>query len=59
MSVVINTFEVVADDQPQSTPRSAPTSSETQAPTARGATPHEVENILRREQERFIRLLAH
>jgi hypothetical protein len=58
MPVVISDFEVVVDDQPQSA-RSAPAPQESQAQTPRGATPHEVENILRREKERFSRVLAH
>ena len=57
MPVVINDFEVVAD-QPPST-RSA-SGGEAQTPEqARGATPHEIELILRREKERLARVQAH
>jgi hypothetical protein len=57
MPVNINEFEVVVDQ-----PRSAPAESSSQnAPeqSKRGATPHEIENILRRQKERILRLLAH
>lgn len=58
MPVVINDFEVVVDEQPQSA-RPAPASQEPEAQTSRGAKPHEVENILRRAKERLARVFAH
>jgi hypothetical protein len=57
--VVINDFQVVVDQPPPEQTRSA--ASEAAQPSAlpRGATPHEVENILRREKERLARVMAH
>ncbi len=57
MPVAIDTFDVVVDDQPQS--HESLTVQEPLAQPERGATPHEVENILRRAQERLARVLAH
>ena len=57
MSVNINEFEVVVDP-PQPPTESA--ASEAAPPTnPRGATPYEVESILRRAKERLARLQAH
>ncbi len=58
MPVVINDFEIVVDDQAQST-QPAPAPQESSSQTVPGATPHEVENILRREKERLARVQAH
>jgi hypothetical protein len=57
MSVNINEFEVVIDP-PQPSAETAPSEA---APLTnpRGATPHEVESILRRTDERLARLRAH
>jgi len=60
MPVVINEFEVVAEQPASSSTRSASPSGE--APAAeqgRGATPHEVELILQREKERLARVKAY
>jgi hypothetical protein len=56
MPVNINEFEVVMDNahaEPSPNPDTA-----SQAAASRGATPHEIENILRREKERLARVLA-
>ena len=58
MPVVINDFEVVADEQAQSRQASS-VAPESQVEETHGATPHEVENILRREKERLARVYAH
>jgi hypothetical protein len=58
MPVVINDFEVVAD-QPSQPDRSAPSSGSSSAASPRGATPHEIELILQREKERLARVQAH
>jgi hypothetical protein len=58
MPVVINDFEVVVDNQ-QKSPQAAAETQEPQPAAKRGATPHEVENIFRREQERLARVQAH
>lgn len=57
MPVVINEFEVVVDNQQASTSSTATTQEPAPQPT-RGTTPHEVEDILRREKERFARVQA-
>lgn len=57
MPVVINDFEVVADDQAPPS-ESVPATQESSSQTAPGATPHEMENILRRAQERLARVRA-
>jgi len=57
MPVNINEFEVVVD-----TPHTSSDSTSSEAAPAtppRGATPHEVENIVRRERERLLRVQAH
>jgi hypothetical protein len=59
MPVVINEFEVVADEQAHPTQTAPATPQEPSAQAGRGATPHEVENILRREKERLARVQAH
>jgi len=58
MPVVINDFEVVVDSQ-QKSAQTATETQEAQSEAKRGATPHEVENIFRREQERLARVQAH
>lgn len=57
MPVIINEFEIVSDQAPSPQPASATQESTQQS--NRGATPHEVENILRRERERLSRVQAH
>jgi hypothetical protein len=57
MPVVINEFEVVGDQPPD--PRPESTAQEAPPSTQRGATPHDVESILRREKERLARVQAH
>lgn len=57
MSVNINEFEVVVD--PPSAAGGASTSEAAPATPPRGATPYEIENILRREKERLTRVWAH
>jgi hypothetical protein len=57
MPVVINEFEVVGDQPPD--PRPESTAPEAPPSTQRGATPHDVESILRREKERLARVQAH
>jgi hypothetical protein len=57
MPVVINDFEIVSDQTPPAQPASA--SQEPVQQTDRGATPHEVESILRRERDRLSRVQAH
>ncbi len=60
MPVVINEFEVVTDQPaPSSATRSASSSETPTAQQGRGATPHEVELIMQREQERLARVKAH
>ena len=57
MPVNINEFEVVVD-----TPHTSSDSTSSEGAPAtppRGATPHEVENIVRRERERLLRVQAH
>lgn len=58
MPVNINEFEVVVDTPPASSSSSGSNESATPA-SPRGATPHEVENMLRREHERSLRVQAH
>ena len=58
MPVVINDFEVVTEQPPRSD-RAATGGETPSAEQARGATPHEIESILRREQERLARVQAH
>lgn len=57
MPVNINEFEVVVDP-PQPTTE-AGTSEAASPANPRGATPYEVETILRRAKERLARLQAH
>lgn len=57
MPVVINDFEVIGD-QPAA-PQQVSTAEEASPQTGHGATPHDVENILRREKERLARVQAH
>jgi hypothetical protein len=57
MPVVINDFEIVSDQSPargseSTTPAPTP-------PTGGGQTPHDLENILRHEKERLLRVQAH
>ena len=57
MPVVINEFEVVGEQPPA--PRTDSGAQESPAPSERGASPYEVESILRREKERLARVQAH
>ena len=57
MPVNISEFEVVVDPPPAAAPAASDANSAPAAP--RGATPHEIEHILRREQERLARVQAH
>lgn len=57
MPVIINDFEVVADAPPPD--RSAPAPEAASAAAPRGATPYEIEIMLRRELERLARVQAH
>ncbi len=57
MSVTINEFEVVTE-APAAAPAAA-SGENAQATGKRGATPHEIEAILRREKERLARVQAH
>ena len=57
MPVVINEFEVVGEPPPA--PSTAPAAQESADQAERGASPHEVESILRREKDRLARVLAH
>lgn len=56
MPININEFEVVVD-APK--PPSGPGEQAQQQPPTRGATPREIEIILRREKERALRVRAH
>jgi hypothetical protein len=58
MPVTINEFEVVTE-APAPVTQSAPNEPAQPAAPGRGATPHEIEAILRREKERLARVLAH
>ncbi len=58
MPVNINEFEVVVDTPPTSSSSSSSNEGAVATPP-RGATPHEVENMLRREHERSLRVQAH
>ncbi len=55
MPVTINEFEVVVDPP---APAAQPADSDRTPTPPRGATPHEIETILRREQERLARVRA-
>jgi|KBSSwiStaDraftv2_1062776.scaffolds.fasta_scaffold1830899_2 hypothetical protein len=57
MPVVINEFEIVSEPAPA--PRAESANQESSQPADQGATPHDVENILRREKERLLRVKAH
>ncbi len=59
MPVVINEFEVVADQPAPAATRSASSNEAPAAQPGRGATPYEIESILQREKERLARVKAH
>lgn len=59
MPVVINEFEVVADQAAPAATRSAASSEAAANEQGRGATPHEVELIVQHEKERLARVMAH
>ncbi len=54
MAVIINEFEVVAEPPSEKVPDKTPS-----PPPAQSSTPHDVENILRRQRERCERVRAH
>lgn len=59
MPVVINEFEVVADQAAPPATRSASSREAAANEQGHGATPHEIEAILQREKERLARVQAH
>lgn len=53
MTVVVSDFEVVAE-----APQDSPAVAEAAAPPAAAPTPHEIEQVMRRQEERAARLRA-
>jgi hypothetical protein len=58
MAVIINDFEVVTEPPPSQEQPGGDTT-EGQSAEAKGPTPHEIEHIIERQEERRARLWAH